>query len=560
MNLEAEEKNEIERLNAIIENLNDRIVRGQMKEEKILNEFSSMNNELVTLQRQLAKSHAELEKAVTEAQQANESKSHFLAMISHEFRTPMNGILGMTELLRHSSLKEEQQKWTALVEESASELLGMVNDLLDLSKSEAGALTIEEKPFDLRTVISHVVQLLEPKASAKNNTIEVQVESSIASMLSGDPTRIRQILINLINNANTFTENGKLQIVVSQLESRSDQIRFEIQDSGIGISELNMETLFKSYAQTTAGKAKEGTGLGLMICKSLVDSMQGKIGVSSRENCGSTFWFELNLPQVEVAKDIQPSLHPVAEQSSYPLDLPILVAEDHAINAKVIAMQFKKLGLKSVKVVENGQEAVLAVERGSYALILMDKQMPIMDGTEAARQIRELERIQMRQAIPIIALTGEGTDAEREACLAAGMNDFLSKPLNIETLEHILQKWLPNFSQKLLNSGVIQELIGLDEGEEPEIFRSLVDLYEQETPQQLLELKQLIHDGEIGQALRMAHRLKSGSLSLGVDYFSELLGEVEYRLKEGQISQVEKMLPRLHEVYEAACSELQKFA
>ncbi|MCQ4087130.1 ATP-binding protein [Saccharibacillus sp. JS10] len=558
--MEAEEKNEIERLNAIIENLNDRIVRGQMKEEKILNEFSSMNNELVTLQRQLAKSHAELEKAVTEAQQANESKSHFLAMISHEFRTPMNGILGMTELLRHSSLKEEQQKWTALVEESASELLGMVNDLLDLSKSEAGALTIEEKPFDLRTVISHVVQLLEPKASAKNNTIEVQVESSIASMLSGDPTRIRQILINLINNANTFTENGKLQIVVSQLESRSDQIRFEIQDSGIGISELNMETLFKSYAQTTAGKAKEGTGLGLMICKSLVDSMQGKIGVSSRENCGSTFWFELNLPQVEVAKDIQPSLHPVAEQSSYPLDLPILVAEDHAINAKVIAMQFKKLGLKSVKVVENGQEAVLAVERGSYALILMDKQMPIMDGTEAARQIRELERIQMRQAIPIIALTGEGTDAEREACLAAGMNDFLSKPLNIETLEHILQKWLPNFSQKLLNSGVIQELIGLDEGEEPEIFRSLVDLYEQETPQQLLELKQLIHDGEIGQALRMAHRLKSGSLSLGVDYFSELLGEVEYRLKEGQISQVEKMLPRLHEVYEAACSELQKFA
>jgi len=210
--------------------------------------------------------------------------------------------------------------------------------------------------------------------------------------------------------------------------------------------------------------------------------------------------------------------------------------------------------------VENGQEAVLAVERGSYALILMDKQMPIMDGTEAARQIRELERAQMRKAIPIIALTGEGTEAEREACLAAGMNDFLSKPLNIETLEHILQKWLPHSAQNMLNTGVIQELIHLDEGEEPEIFRSLVDLYEQETPEQLVELKRLIHDGEIGQALRMAHRLKSGSLSLGIDYFSELLGEVEYRLKEGQISQVEKILPRLQEVYEAACSELQKFA
>lgn len=560
MNLEAEDKNEIQRLHGIIENLNDRIVRGQMKEEKILNEFSSMNNELVTLQRQLAKSNGELEKAVREAQRANDSKSRFLAMISHEFRTPMNGILGMTELLRQSPLAAEQRGWTELIEESASELLGMVNDLLDLSKSDAGALTIEEKPFDLRLVVEHVVQLLQPKAGAKRNIISAEFEPSIAGMLNGDPTRIRQILINLINNANTFTENGMIQVAVYPLPGYRGRVRFEIRDNGIGISQKNIDTLFRPYAQIDAGEANEGTGLGLMICKSLVKSMKGEIGVFSREEAGSTFWFELTLPEAAEPKHSGAALYAVSEQASIAANISILVAEDNAVNGRVIRMQLKKLGVDSVEVAENGQAAVDAFRRGSYALILMDKQMPVMDGTEAAREIRKLEQSEMRRPVPIVALTGEATESEREACFAAGMNDFLSKPINMETLKAVLQKWVSKLSGQTLDPDVIRELIELDEGDDPEIFRSLLEVYEQETPARLSKLEESVFAGDLEQAMRTAHSLKSGSLSLGVHYFSELLEQIEHRLKEGQAEQAKDMLPGLNGAYEAACAELHRFA
>ena len=560
MSLEVEDKNEIQRLHAIIEKLNDRIVRGQMKEEKILNEFSSMNNELVTLQRQLAKSNGELEKAVREAQRANDSKSRFLAMISHEFRTPMNGILGMTELLRESPLAAEQRGWTDLIEESASELLGMVNDLLDLSKSDAGALTIEEKPFDLRLVVEHVVQLLQPKAESKRNTIKAEFEPSIAGMLSGDPTRIRQILINLINNANTFTESGTIQVAVYPLPGYRGKVRFEIRDSGIGISQANIDTLFKPYAQTQAGKAKEGTGLGLMICKSLVKSMEGEIGVFSREDTGSTFWFELNLPETDEPKESGTVLYAVSDQVPIAANMNILVAEDNAVNGRVIRMQLKKLGLESVDVAENGEAAVAAFRSGSYGLVFMDKQMPVMDGTEAARAIREFERDEMRRAVPIVALTGESTESEREACFAAGMNDFLSKPINVETLKAVLQKWMPKNSRQALDPDVVRELIELDEGNDPEIFRSLLEVYEEETPAKLLQLEAAVLAGNLEQAMRTAHSLKSGSLSLGVHYFSELLEQIEQRLKAGRAEQAKDMLPGLNGAYEAACAELHRFA
>ncbi|MEJ8302480.1 ATP-binding protein [Saccharibacillus sacchari] len=558
--MEAEDKNKIQRLHAIIENLNDRIVRGQMKEEKILNEFSSTNNELVTLQRQLAKSNVELEKAMREAQRANDSKSRFLAMISHEFRTPMNGILGMTELLRQSPLAYEQRGWTELIEESASELLGMVNDLLDLSKSDAGALTIEEKPFDLRLVVEHVVQLLQPKAQAKRNIVSAEFEPSTAGILKGDPTRIRQILINLINNANTFTENGMIQVAVYPLPGYRGRIRFEIRDSGIGISQKNIDTLFRPYAQIDSGEANEGTGLGLMICKSLVKSMKGEIGVFSREEAGSTFWFELDLPEVDEPRKSGAALYAVSDNVPIASNLSVLVAEDNAVNGRVIRMQLKKLGVNSVEVAENGQAAVDAFRSGSYALILMDKQMPVMDGTEAARAIREIEQNEMRKPVPIVALTGEATESEREACFAAGMNDFLSKPINMDTLKAVLQKWVSKRSGQALDPDVIRELIELDEGDDPEIFRSLLEVYEEETPAKLSKLEELVCEGNLEQAMRTAHSLKSGSLSLGVHYFSELLEQIEYRLKEGQTEQVKDMLPGLNGAYEAACAELHRFA
>ncbi|NGZ75567.1 ATP-binding protein [Saccharibacillus alkalitolerans] len=560
--MEAELQREIERLRAIVEALNDRIVRGQLKEEQILNEFSSMNNEMVTLQRKLAKSNAELEEAVKEAERANEAKNQFLAMISHEFRTPMNGILGMTELLRGSALGEEQRSWTGLIEESAESLLGMVSDLLDLSKSEAGMLDIEEKTFDLREVVTHAVQLLQPRAGAKCNRIECDIDASVASSLKGDPTRIRQILINLINNANTFTENGTIRVTVRPASSGSDLLSFEVRDSGIGISQPNIEKLFKPYSQTEAGKAKAGTGLGLMICKSLVEAMQGEIGVVSREGEGSTFWFRLALPAASVPthEGSSASLRAVPVFGAPGGEIPILVAEDNPINSRVIRMQLKKLGLDAVEVVGDGKEAVAAFLSRPYAVILMDKHMPVMDGPEAARRIRELERDEMRRPIPIIALTGDSLESEKEVCRKAGMNDFLGKPVSMEALGSMLQKWLPRASDKALDSQVVREIIELDEGEEPEIFRALLETYEEETPGKLERLERFVLEGDCIKGMRAAHDLKSGSLSIGVHYFANLLETIEHALKDGDTDTARDVLPKLNGAYEAAREELHRFA
>lgn len=558
--MEVDPQQEIERLREIVENLNDRIVRGQLQEEKILNDFSAMNSELVTLQRELARRNAELQEALREAEQAGAGKSRFLAMISHEIRTPMNGILGMAELLQSSSLSPEQLGWTALIGESASALLGMVNDLLDLSKIEAGVLDIEEKPFDLREVVAHAVQLLQPRAGVKRNVIRWEVDAAIAERLNGDATRIRQILINLVNNANTFTEDGWIGLSVRPVLGSVDAIRFEVRDNGIGISSANIGKLFQPYSQTEAGKAKSGTGLGLTICKSLVEAMKGQIGVFSREGEGSTFWFELPLLPAEEDKATAAALRPVSAFGPEEADLPILVAEDNPINRRVIAMQLGKLGLRAVEIVQDGQEAFSAFLSRPFALILMDCHMPESDGIETARRIRELERSEMRRPIPIVALTGGASETERQLCLEAGMNDFLTKPVGLEALGATLRRWIPRVSEQALNAEVVREILELDDGGEPEIFRTLLEVYERETPNQLVELERLVLTGESEAGMRNAHNLKSGSLTLGVHYFAKLLQQIENSLREGRAEEARDVLPKLWGAYDAACSELHRFA
>lgn len=293
------ENGEIQRLRRTIEQLSDQMIRSKEQEERILAEFSDMNNELVTLQRLLAKNNNSLEAARQQAVDAGESKNAFIAGISHDFRTPLNGILGMAEMLKLSPLSEEQETSVSVIQDAAKLLLKLIQDLLDLSKLEAGQMRLERGEVDLQETINYIVRLLEPQVRKNGNRLSVDCDPGISNLLEGDSTRITQILINLIQNANKFTSEGSVQIRVtlSKDDVNKQIIRFEVEDTGIGISEEDQTQLFQPYVQTERGRSREyeGTGLGLSICRSLVILMEGEIGVESQEGEGSTFWFELAL-------------------------------------------------------------------------------------------------------------------------------------------------------------------------------------------------------------------------------------------------------------------------
>ncbi|WP_338543074.1 ATP-binding protein [Paenibacillus tundrae] len=556
-----------EKLRRTIEQLSDQIIRSKEDEERVLGEFSQMNNELVTLQRKLAKNNVSLEAAREEAVAAGESKSSFIAVISHDFRTPLNGILGMAELLQLSPLSEEQRNSVDVIQEAAKLLLKLIQDLLDMSKLEAKQLKLEIGDVDLQSILKYIMRLLEPKIQKNGNELIIDCDPRISSILQGDSTRITQVLINLIQNANKFTQQGSVCIRVKLMNDNelAQRIRFEVEDTGIGIAEEDLQKLFRPYAQTERGKAKEyeGTGLGLSICKSLVLLMDGDIGVHSIEGKGSTFWFELLLEKTAANQaDISPdtassdsqSLETVPETS-----LPILLADDNVINRQVVLMQLKKLGITEVDSVTNGEEAVAAYLSKKYSLILMDNMMPIMDGLEATRKIRAMEQDEMRHAIPIIAMTGNVLDGEKDKCLAAGMNDFIGKPFTLEALGNVIQKW-QNTSEhrEILNMSIVNEIAELNSEGDETLLEMLLDMYRSETPGKIEVLRRHIVSGDHLAAAEVAHDLKSGSLSLGIEYCSTLFARIEQLAKQGETIKAEPLLDQLMPAYKEACSALEK--
>ncbi|MCG7377017.1 ATP-binding protein [Paenibacillus sp. ACRSA] len=556
-----------DKLRRTIEQLSDQIIRSKEDEERVLGEFSQMNNELVTLQRKLAKNNVSLEAAREEAVAAGESKSSFIAVISHDFRTPLNGILGMAELLQLSPLSEEQRNSVDVIQEAAKLLLKLIQDLLDMSKLEAKQLKLEIGEVDLQSILKYIVRLLEPKIQKNGNELIIDCDPRISSILQGDSTRITQVLINLIQNANKFTLQGSVRIRAKLMNDneRAQRIRFEVEDTGIGIAEEDLQNLFRPYAQTERGRAKEyeGTGLGLSICKSLVLLMDGDIGVHSIEGKGSTFWFELLLEKTatnqadaspDTASSASQSLETVPEAS-----LPILLADDNVINRQVVLMQLKKLGITEVDSVTNGEEAVAAYLSKKYSLILMDNMMPIMDGLEATRKIRAMEQDEMRHAIPIIAMTGNVLDGEKDKCLAAGMNDFIGKPFTLEALGKVIEKW-QNTSEhrEILNMSIVNEIAELNSEGDQTLLEMLLDMYRSETPGKIEVLRRHIVSGDHLAAAEVAHDLKSGSLSLGIEYCSTLFARIEQLAKQGETIKAEPLLDQLMPAYQEACSALEK--
>ncbi len=391
----------------------------------------------------------ELEIAKIRAEEANRAKSNFLANMSHEIRTPMNGVIGMTQLALTSKEPEEQRECLEVIEKSAYRLLDVVNDILDFSKVEANMLDLASEPFDLRNSIATCFDELNLKATNKGLALIWSVEEQVPDEVVGDKGRLSQILVNLIGNAIKFTHNGQvaLKVQVEREEQESLILHFSVRDSGIGISEQNHKSIFDAFSQADESHSRkfEGTGLGLAICHRLVSMMGGRIWVESVEGLGSTFHFTIEVKQ-EVAKAVSqpPQEEPTPQPtpiSGKKVSLQILLAEDNIVNQKVACKMLEKQGHK-VTVVNDGKEAVEAFVANSFDLVLMDIQMPVMDGFEATKAIREQEK-SINRHTPIIALTAHAIEGYREKCLEQGLDDYISKPVKIAILNEKISQYLP---------------------------------------------------------------------------------------------------------------------
>ena len=510
-------------------------LRDETARETAEHALSELN---ATLTYRVAEQTRVAEQARIEAEQASEAKSEFLAAMSHEIRTPLNGILGYADmLLDETHLRAEDRRRLELIESCGAALLTVVDDILDFSKIEAGQLTLDPVSFPLVSVIDNTVSIVRGGALKSGLRIETRIDPDLPAFVHGDASRLRQVLLNLLNNAVKFTPAGSVTLVVRRERTgdRGHDLRFEVTDTGIGINAAQQDRLFKRFSQVDGSISRRfgGTGLGLVICRHLLSLMGGEIGVESREGVGSTFWFTLTLPTGEVpaAEQFVPAVD--AETSGRPLRL--LLVEDVPLNQELACAVLELQGY-AVDVANDGAEAIIAVEAAfkagcAYDLVLMDVQMPVMDGLTATRHIRALPAPACE--IPIVAMTANVLPSQVSELRAAGMDDHVGKPFRRADLYATIARWtgpkcethaVPSIQEPEIGDTVLDAIVlnSLKDGFGVERVATLLDLMGSELRDRFCDA-----EADRDQVAHDAHALVSAAGMLGFTRLSRLCREIE---------------------------------
>lgn len=525
--------------------------------------------------------NVDLQKSHDEALNASRIKSEFLANMSHEIRTPMNAILGMSEIILTNQLDPRLRGYVTTIKEAGSALLELVNDILDFSKVESGKLTLEEIDYSPMLMIESISALMQPQAAKKGLTFVASIDPSLPDVLRGDPVRLRQVLLNLLGNAVKFSPHGEVRIFVSVTKRDQEQatVKFSVCDQGIGMSADEMEGLYQPFVQGdgTITRKFGGTGLGLSISKRIVDLMGGTIGVESELGKGSTFWFEVPQSIGQLAhlslmprggdKSSRTATGAAAADLSLLSEPPqpkrpelILVVDDHPVNQQVAVLFLLNLGFES-HVAANGLEAIKCLERIPYSLIFMDVQMPVLNGFDATRLIRKSE-IDGGRHVPIIGMTAYALEGSKEACIAAGMDNYLSKPIDPALLCALLNQYLPGSAAvgatvAPLDTAVCLEplnMTSLSKRYGPENVEKFVDLFLADTPVRLEQLLKGLKSGDVEAMLDTAHCLKGSCSSVFAPRLRKMCENIENDLRAVGINErSETMLAEMNQEFEEVC-------